>query len=269
MNPDANANAQVNVRRCASVADYHACQRAQREAWGIREEGYVVPVATLIGADLHGGLVLGAFLPSGEAVGLSFAFLGRIEGELGLYSQLTGIVPGYQGQRIGERMKQFQRDWARKEGLGVIAWAYDPLQMGNAKFNLGKLGATARRYLVDMYGPRTDDLNLGTPTDRLVVEWSTTEDRAGLALPPEKVLALPGPDQGFGLKAPLVALEIPGDIARLRAESPSEAQARTEAARRAFLDGFALGYRAEGFVALESGGTRRGFYLLRRAGAGH
>lgn len=261
---NANAAEQINIRRCASVADYHACQQAQRKAWGIREEGYVVPVATLIGADLHGGLVLGAFLPSGEAVGLSFAFLGRIEGELGLYSQLTGIIPGYQGQRIGERMKQFQRDWAREQGLGVIAWAFDPLQMGNAKFNLGKLGATSRRYLVDMYGPRTDTLNLGAPTDRLVVEWSTTGTRTGLAPSPEEVRALPGPDEGFAGKAPLVALEIPADIARLRSESPAKAQAQTEAVRRAFLDGFAQGYRAEGFVSWGDEGDRRGCYLLRR-----
>ncbi len=52
-----------------------------------------------------------------------------------------------------------------------IAWAFDPLQAGNARFNLVKLGATCGRYLDDMYGPRTDTLNLGVPTDRLIAEW--------------------------------------------------------------------------------------------------
>ena len=37
----------------------------------------------------------------GAAVGISFAFLGRIAGRLGLYSQLTGVVPGHQGRGIG------------------------------------------------------------------------------------------------------------------------------------------------------------------------
>src|SRR5580704_13560932 len=91
-------NDEITIRRAETVADYRACQIAQRQAWGITEDGYVVPVATMVGANLHGGLVLGAFLPTGEAVALTFAFLGRIEGELCLYSQLTGVVPGYQSR---------------------------------------------------------------------------------------------------------------------------------------------------------------------------
>src|SRR5215218_5566573 len=143
----------VHIRRAESVADYHACQDAQRRAWGIAEEGYVVPIATLVGAQLHGGLVLGAFLPGGEAVGLSFAFLGRVEGRLCLYSELTGVVPGHQGRGVGRRLKHAQWEWARSEGLELLAWAFDPLQEGNAHFNLETLGASAGRYLADMYGP--------------------------------------------------------------------------------------------------------------------
>src|SRR5215218_6602838 len=112
----------VHIRRAESVADYHACQDAQRRAWGIAEEGYVVPIATLVGAQLHGGLVLGAFLPGGEAVGVSFAFLGRLEGRLCLYSQLTGIVPGRQSAGLGYRLKMVQRDLALADGVGLIAW---------------------------------------------------------------------------------------------------------------------------------------------------
>src|SRR6188508_1584826 len=108
---------QITIRRAESYGDYHACQEAQRQAWGITSDNYVVPVATMIGAQLHGGLVLGAFLDDGEAAALSFAFLGRIDGQLGLYSQLTGVVPEFQGQGLGERMKLAQRDLAREQGL--------------------------------------------------------------------------------------------------------------------------------------------------------
>ncbi len=73
---------EITIRRAASLDDYHACQVVQRRTWGIGDESYVVPVATMVGAQLHGGLVLGAFLPGGEAVGLSFGFLGRIEDRL-------------------------------------------------------------------------------------------------------------------------------------------------------------------------------------------
>ena len=125
----------------------------------------------MVGANLHGGLVLGAFLPSGEAVAMSFAFLGRIEGRLCLYSQLTGVVPAYQSRGLGYQIKLFQRQVARAEGIEQIAWAFDPLQAGNAHFNLTRLGAQAARYVENMYGERTDRLNAGVPTDRLIAEW--------------------------------------------------------------------------------------------------
>src|SRR3954462_2022833 len=146
----------ITIRRAESPGDYRACQRAQRIAWGIADEGYIVPIATMVGAQLHGGLVLGAFQPDGEAVGVSFAFLGRIDGRLCLYSQLTGVVPGRQSAGLGFRLKAAPRDEALAWGIDLIAWAFDPLQGGNARFNLDKLGATARRYVDDMYGPRTD-----------------------------------------------------------------------------------------------------------------
>ncbi|MGP0063988.1 MAG: hypothetical protein ACLQGP_10380, partial [Isosphaeraceae bacterium] len=175
---------EITIRRAESVADYRACQDAQRRAWGVTEDGYLIPVATMVGANLHGGLVLGAFLPGGEAVAMSFAFLGRIEGRLCLYSQLTGVVPGYQSRGLGYQIKILQRDFARAESIDIIAWAFDPLQAGNAHFNLTRLGASAGRYIENMYGLRTDALNAGVPTDRLIAEWDTTANpTAPIAIP--------------------------------------------------------------------------------------
>jgi predicted GNAT superfamily acetyltransferase len=270
-------NDEITIRRAASVADYRACQEAQRRAWGIDDEGYVVPVATLVGAQLHGGLVLGAFLAGGEAVGVSFAFLGRVEGRLCLYSQLTGVVPGYQGRGLGGRLKHAQRDIARAEGIGRIAWAFDPLQAGNAHFNLDRLGASAGRYVVDMYGPRTDALNAGTPTDRLIAEWETAPEDgpraapdAGTALPRliaasprgDGVLAVAGVDERP--TDPEVLLEIPEDIQGLRRREPALSGAWQQAVRGAFTSAFAAGYRAVGFLRDEAEGPRRSFYVLRR-----
>jgi predicted GNAT superfamily acetyltransferase len=165
---------EITIRRAETAADYRACQEAQRRAWGIAEEGYVIPVATMVGANLHGGLVLGAFLAGGEAAAVSFAFLCRIEGRICLYSQLTGVVPAYQSRGLGYEIKKLQRAIARSEGIELIVWAFDPLQAGNAHFNLTRLGATARRYIENMYGERTDSLNAGVPTDRLIAEWETS-----------------------------------------------------------------------------------------------
>jgi predicted GNAT superfamily acetyltransferase len=268
---------EVEIRRAVSVADYLACQDAQRRAWGITDESYVVPMATLVGANLHGGLVLGAFTETGEALGLSFAFLGKVEGRPCLYSQLTGVVPGQQGNGLGGRLKHAQREFARIEGIPCLAWAFDPLQAGNARFNLDRLGATAGRFIPDMYGRRTDALNAGAATDRLIVEWSTDADgprpaiadtsglprlidvreRADGALGPVGHLEIP-PD------GPTALLEIPDDVASIRRNDPELADAWGLAVRRAFTEGFAAGYRAEGFVRDESTGLRRCSYVLRR-----
>ncbi len=258
-------NPEISIRRAATIAEYRACQDAQRRAWGITEESYIVPLATMIGAQEHGSLVLGAFLPEGKAVGLAFAFLGRVEGRFCLYSQLTGVVPEFQGSGIGRRLKAEQRDFARSEGVSCLAWAFDPLQAGNAWFNLQILGATAGRYLENMYGPRSDALNLGRATDRLIAVWETSATiRADppaidLAKLPRLIAADPPTFHGPPDPAPeVVFLEIPSDFHELRAESPGRADAWESAIRNAFRAAFDAGYRASGFV------RDRG-YLLKRA----
>jgi predicted GNAT superfamily acetyltransferase len=284
--PGEEPDAAITIRRAATIADYRACQEAQRRSWGITEEGYLVPVATLVGANLHGGLVLGAFLPTGEAVAMSFAFLGRVEGRLSLYSQLTGVVPRYQSRGLGYRIKLVQRDCARAEGIDRIAWAFDPLQAGNAHFNLARLGATAGRYLDDMYGARTDALNAGVPTDRLIAEWETTAVIPA-SMPADAAAALPrlihagtgqgeeadptgppGPTSvGLVLEAPRILLEVPADIARLRRERPASAEAWRAAVGQAFRAAFDAGYRAVHFIREQSPRGRRVFYVLERGSA--
>lgn len=268
---------EITIRRAESPADYRACQEAQRRAWGIADAGYILPIATMVGAQLHGGLVLGAFLPNGEAVGLSFAFLGRVEGRICLYSQLTGIVPGQQSRGLGHQLKQAQREYALAEGVDLIAWAFDPLQAGNARFNLDKLGATAAHYVDDMYGPRTDALNAGVPTDRLIVEWELSSSTPRPGPDPAETLGLPrlleSVEWPGGLRAvsgvrpaegPRVLLEIPDDIAGLRSLEPELADAWRRAVREGFVAAFRSGYRAVGFFRDRADGRRRSYYVLQR-----
>ncbi len=260
----------ITIRRAEAPADYVALQHAQRRAWGLLDDSYVVPVATMVGAQQHGGLVLGAFLPDGEAVGLSFAFLGQTGARWCLYSQLTGVVPGFQGKGIGARMKELQRDHARSIGVGVIAWSFDPLQAGNAHFNLRRLGATASRYIEDMYGPRTDDLNRGVPTDRLIAEWPVDpadspveDDFEALSSPrlvegPDEPTALPF--TSFEGTTPLL-VEIPADIARLRLDDPPRAERWRAATAAALSAAFSAGYVADDVVRE----AVRSYYVLRCA----
>src|SRR3989442_592323 len=55
---------EITIRCAESPADYLACQAAQRRAWGLTDEGYVVPVATMAGAQLHGGLLIAEWEPT-------------------------------------------------------------------------------------------------------------------------------------------------------------------------------------------------------------
>jgi predicted GNAT superfamily acetyltransferase len=261
----------IVIRRAESVEDYQACQDAQRLAWGIHEDHYVVPVATMVGAQHHGGLVLGAFLPDGRAVGLSFAFLGRIDGRLCLYSQLTGIVPGYQDQGLGRRLKAAQRAIALEENIPCITWAFDPLQAGNARFNLEKLGAVGVRFIENMYGSRSDALNLATSTDRLIVVWETSPGPERAETAPASIEGLPrliGPapmPTFLGLPdedAPCL-LPIPTGITSMRANAPEAAGHWNRAAREAFAAAFAANYRAVGF-ARDGRPSDGGSYVLKR-----
>lgn len=269
MPPDSN-HPDVEVRPAKSFEEYRACQDVQRRAWGIAEEGYVVPVATLAGAQKVGGLVLGAF--EGERlIGFSFAFLGRLGGQLVLYSQLSGIDPDRQGSGVGRLLKEEQRRRAAEMGLPTVAWAYDPLQVGNAHFNLAVLGATSRTYEVNLYGPRTDALNAGLDTDRLIVEWPTSGRPTGRSSrwpeAHELIESAPGPghyrrpgDVAPPDDAPRLHLEVPASIRGLLADEPELARTWQHAVRKAFRSAFAAGYRAVGFARGE-----RPCYLLERA----
>jgi predicted GNAT superfamily acetyltransferase len=64
-----------------------------------------------------------------------------------------------------------QRDIALEQGVRVIEWTYDPLEIKNSFFNLSRLGVISRKYIPDFYGASSSPLQGGLPTDRLYAEW--------------------------------------------------------------------------------------------------
>ena len=242
----------VQIRAVEAVDEYRACQALQRRAWGIVEDGYVVPVATMISVQHAGGLVLGAFIGGhGEAderlAGFAFAYLGRVRGRWALYSQLAAVDDTYRALGIGGRLKQAQRAWAREQGLALVAWTFDPLQAGNANFNLRRLGAFCRTYQAAYFGERSDALNAGLDSDRLLAEWPVQD--APRAWQPES-------------EPPRV--EIPADLDALRRMQPAEARAWQRRAGSALAQHFANGYVAMDVEREGEGAARRVFYVLRR-----
>ena len=259
----------VQVRDVCGADELRACQELQRKAWGITEDGYVVPVATMAAVQKVGGLILGAFDDSNQMlIGFAFAFLGKLNGRLVLWSQLTGVHPAHQSTGVGRQLKLEQRRRAKEMDLAAVAWAFDPLQASNAAFNLGVLGARSRSYEVDMYGSRTDALNVGLATDRLIAEWETSGTAGGRTNTWPDAADLIEVDSGAATRvrdvpadAVHLAIEVPPRISEIKNRGTPFATAWQLALREAFLGAFAEHFTVVGFSRENAA---RPHYLLER-----
>lgn len=219
-----DASARPPIRALTTAEELRAVERLQRRVWGF-EDVEVVPLHVLLTAARHGGLVLGAY-DGPELRAFAFAFRGCDEdGTPALCSHLLAVDPVARGRGLGLALKWAQRRHALETmGLRRAVWTFDPLEHGNARLNTTRLGATSRRYLVDLYGPLRDQLNAGLPTDRLEMRWD-------LAAPHVEALAAGRPsatphDPGPRLdpSAPDGRIADPGDAARVRLGAPTDAQ---------------------------------------------
>src|SRR5581483_5478409 len=207
-------------------------------------------------------------------------YLGRVRGQWALYSQLTGVDPAVQAGGVGRLLKQAQRAWAREQGLALVAWSYDPLQAGNANFNLHILGAVSRTYEVNYFGERTDALNAGLESDRLVVEWPTADAPCAWELDGRRIELIARERDETGTAAPLyvtggipddpcvLELDIPASLSATRAADLALARAWQKAARAAFQRAFSAGFWAVDFRRGEDGFGPRAYYVLCRPAHG-
>src|SRR5205807_6359307 len=116
------------------------------------------------------GQVIGAF--DGDLViGFAMAFPGYKAGRPYLHSHMLAVLPEYRNAGLGRRLKLAQRQEALSRGFDLMEWTFDPLEIKNAHLNIVRLGAIARRYQPDFYGPSSSPLQGGLPTDRLYAEW--------------------------------------------------------------------------------------------------
>jgi len=95
---------------------------------------------------------------------------------------MLAVLPEYRNAGLGRRLKLAQRDDALERGIDRMEWTFDPLEIKNAHLNIARLGAIARLYMRNIYGPSTSPLQGGLPTDRLVVEWWLRSERVRRAL---------------------------------------------------------------------------------------
>lgn len=166
---DAGSSRDVRISAITTQADFERCVEVQLAVWGY-SEGDVIPRRMFIVADHIGGKVIGAF-DRDVLAGFAMALPGYRNGQPYLHSHMLAVLPEYRNLGLGRRLKLAQRDDALARGIELMEWTFDPLEIKNAHLNIVRLGAIARRYIHDFYGPSTSPLQGGLPTDRLVAEW--------------------------------------------------------------------------------------------------
>ena len=165
----------VKIRPINTLTDLRKCHEIQRATWGYTDL-MVFPYTQLISSAHNGGVLLGAYYGP-DLVGLVYGYLGMSGAKLYLFSQRMGVLPDYQSQGIGMKLKLAQRDQMLRKGIDLIVWTYDPLLGKNASLNIEKLGGIVRHYARDIYGAVNNPLQVGLSTDRFLLEWELMSDR--------------------------------------------------------------------------------------------
>lgn len=170
----------IEIRPCAGFDELEACVQLQIETWGY-DETDVIPRKTFLVAQTIGGQVIGAFdthhADSGprSLVGFLFALPGMKTGyglpQAYLHSHMLAVRDVNRNRGLGRRLKLEQRREALSQGIRLIEWTFDPLEIKNAFLNICRLGAIVRSYRPDFYGVSSSRLQGGLPTDRLLAEW--------------------------------------------------------------------------------------------------
>jgi predicted GNAT superfamily acetyltransferase len=216
----------MTIRPVTDLAELEKCVQLQREAWGLADIE-VIPVRMFITQNRVGGLVLGAF-DNNELVGFLNAMPGVRDGMPYWYSQMLAVRSTHRNRGIGSDLKLAQRDFARKQGIHLIEWTFDPLESKNAYLNIAKLGVIVRRYYVNLYGATASQMQQGLESDRVIAEWWVDKPRPRVEQEIRRV-------------------SIPADIQGLKKQNLKSAQEVQLRVREQFLKNLQDDYFAAGF----------------------
>jgi predicted GNAT superfamily acetyltransferase len=207
------AGGEIRIEALTGLKQFDLCVALQDEVWGYDLTAMMSQKVFLLAAHI-GGQVLGAF--EGDVlVGYAMSLPGVRDGRAYLHSHHLAVLAAWRDRGVGLRLKLAQREEALRRGIELMEWTFDPLEIKNAYINFAKLGAIARRYERDFYGPSSSPLHGGLPTDRLVAEWWLTSDRV------LRVLA----GEVLGVEV-AETVEVPMEIATWKASDADRVKAR-------------------------------------------
>jgi predicted GNAT superfamily acetyltransferase len=237
------------LRNCTTLEEFRLCVALQKEVWGF-SDAELVPLRIFSLAPMIGGQVVGAW--DGDVlVGFAMAIPGNRKGHPYLHSHMVAVKENYRNGGLGRRIKLFQREDAIARGYELMEWTFDPLEIKNAYFNLERLGAIARRYIVNQYGITDSPLQGFLPTDRLVAEWWMDSRRVKSLLATGRLGAIQVEER----------VVIPHEIYAWKADPPMRARAAGVQARNRYLlqAAFGLGLSCLGY---ERDAEGNGSFLL-------
>ena len=237
----------IQVQALTQHVEFSAAVRLQQEIWGF-DEIELLPVRLFVVATKIGGQVFGAY--DGELmVGFCLAIPGlKPRGVYYLHSHMLGVRPEYRNAGVGRMLKLKQREEAMSRGIRLIEWTFDPLEIKNAYFNMERLGAIVRRYVLNQYGTTSSHLHGGLPTDRCTAEWWLDSTRV------EAILA----SQRHEREPAEVKISVPADIANVREKEPQRAREIQLRISEEFRAAFGRDLAVIGFERTDEAGT----YLL-------
>jgi len=237
----------IELRHLTELAELTEAVQLQKTIWGF-EDVELLPLRLFVVATKVGGQVIGAF-DGVRMVGFLLAIPGLKQGAgTYLHSHMMGVLPDYRNAGVGRMLKLAQREEALARGVNLIEWTFDPLELKNAYFNIERLGAVVRRYVLNQYGTTTSHLHGGLPTDRCVAEWSVDSERVRVILSGEP--PAPGEIQE--------RIAVPSDIDVIRANHPKRGREIQAGISQRFLEYFSNGLAVVGFERSKEKGT----YLL-------
>lgn len=253
----------IAIRELGSIEEMIAAEALQTSVWGM--DIIPSPKDILIPVQHEGGLLAGAFAPSGELVGLVFGF--PTADPAVQHSHILATLEAWRGLGIGARLKWFQRDWCLERGINHVRWTVDPLRAANAALNIHHLGGAASTYYIDYYGAMTG-IDAGAPSDRLLVQWDLRSERVAEAYarraggapeadgfnPCEPANLLVGEgssDPILNLTCPRIRVCLPADFVGMAKTNRALAIDWRMKTRAIFKHYFARGYCITGFTRVD------------------